>query len=77
MIGRSFSCHEGHPRRHPYHGAELPDRRRCPPPRNPLAVTCGGGYRSSVAANLLAHHGHDVLNVTGDITRLDHSQSPH
>ncbi|OZM76385.1 rhodanese-like domain-containing protein [Pseudonocardia sp. MH-G8] len=35
----------------------------------PVAVTCGSGYRSSVAASLLAHRGqHDVVNVTGGMT---------
>jgi hydroxyacylglutathione hydrolase len=32
----------------------------------PLAVVCGGGYRSTVAASLLLRHGfRQVLNVTG------------
>lgn len=50
-------------------GAELPDRLDEVPEGRPLAVTCGSGYRSSVAAGLLARHGRtDVLNVTGGMT---------
>jgi hydroxyacylglutathione hydrolase len=42
---------------------ELPDRGR------PLAVVCGTGYRSTVAASVLQRHGFDrVLNVAGGMT---------
>lgn len=35
-------------------------------PRGPLAITCGGGYRSTAVASFLQRAGrHDVLNVTG------------
>jgi hydroxyacylglutathione hydrolase len=47
-------------------GAELPDRLGELRGIRPLAVTCGSGYRSSVVASLLDHHGHlDVMNVAG------------
>ncbi len=47
-------------------GAELPDRHDDVTGNRPVAVTCGSGYRSSVAASLLTHSGHrDVVNVTG------------
>jgi hydroxyacylglutathione hydrolase len=54
-------------------GAELPDRIDALvddlPAGRPIAVTCGSGYRSSVAASLLAHRGlSDVINVTGGMT---------
>lgn len=50
-------------------GAELPDRLDQVPDNRPLAVTCGSGYRSSVAASLIAHHGRtDVANVSGGMT---------
>ena len=47
-------------------GADLPDRIGEVPQNGPLAVTCGSGYRSSLAASLLARHGYpDAFNVTG------------
>jgi hydroxyacylglutathione hydrolase len=47
-------------------GAELPERLDEVPKRRPVAVVCGSGYRSSVSASLLQHHGHDrVANVLG------------
>ncbi|WP_046469240.1 MBL fold metallo-hydrolase [Allosalinactinospora lopnorensis] len=50
-------------------GAELPDRLGEVPDGKPVAVACGSGYRSSVAASLLARAGRtDVLNVTGGMT---------
>lgn len=50
-------------------GAELPDRLDEVPDSGPVAVTCGSGFRSSVAASLLARHGRtDVVNVTGGMT---------
>jgi hydroxyacylglutathione hydrolase len=50
-------------------GAELPDRADEVPDGRPVAVTCGSGYRSSVAASLLAERGHrDVVNVTGGMS---------
>jgi hydroxyacylglutathione hydrolase len=42
---------------------ELPDRGR------PLAVVCGTGYRSTVAASVLQRQGFDrVLHVAGGMT---------
>ncbi|MBO0833830.1 MAG: MBL fold metallo-hydrolase, partial [Actinobacteria bacterium] len=50
-------------------GAELPERLAEVPDATPLAVTCSTGYRSSVAASLLASAGHrDVANVAGGMT---------
>jgi len=50
-------------------GAELTDRHGELAGSRPVAVTCGSGYRSSVAASLLARHGRtDVLNVTSGMT---------
>ena len=47
-------------------GAELPSRLDEVPDEKPLAVMCGSGYRSSVAASLLARsRGTSVLNVLG------------
>lgn len=49
-------------------GAELPDRLG-EVPDGPVAVTCGSGYRSSVAASLLQQHGRrEVLNVLGGMS---------
>lgn len=58
-------------------GAELPDRHDELTGPRPVAVTCGSGYRSSVAASLLAHHGHrEVVNVTGGMTAWNNAGYP-
>ncbi len=49
-------------------GAELPDRWSELPDDRPLAVVCGSGYRSSVAASLLARHGRRVFTVPGGMS---------
>ncbi len=50
-------------------GAELPVRLSEVPRDRPIAVVCGTGYRSSVAASLLQHHGFgEVANVLGGVT---------
>ncbi|MGP4022140.1 MBL fold metallo-hydrolase [Actinomadura sp. 3N407] len=50
-------------------GADLPERLDRAPGGKPLAVTCSSGYRSSVAASLLAaHRDVPVLNVLGGMT---------
>jgi hydroxyacylglutathione hydrolase len=47
-------------------GAELPERLDEVPTDKPLAVACGSGYRSSVAASVIAAGGRvPVLNVLG------------
>jgi glyoxylase-like metal-dependent hydrolase (beta-lactamase superfamily II)/rhodanese-related sulfurtransferase len=47
--------------------AELPHRLADVPPA-PLAVMCAGGYRSSIAASLLARAGHgEIVNVIGGV----------
>jgi hydroxyacylglutathione hydrolase len=47
-------------------GGELARRHGEVPEDRPVAVYCGSGYRSSVAASLLKAHGHqDVRNVLG------------
>lgn len=57
-------------------GAELPERLHDAPP-GPLAVTCGSGYRSSVAASLLAAHGRtDVVNVLGGMAAWNNAGLP-
>lgn len=58
-------------------GAELPGRLADVPDDGPLAVTCSTGYRSSVAASLLASAGHrGVANVPGGMTAWKHSGYP-
>ena len=50
-------------------GAELPRRLDMVPKDTPVAVVCGSGYRSSVAASLLASTGRsDVSNVVGGMS---------
>jgi hydroxyacylglutathione hydrolase len=50
-------------------GAALPERLGELPRDGTIAVTCGSGYRSSVAASLLQHRGHRrVVNVLGGMT---------
>jgi hydroxyacylglutathione hydrolase len=50
-------------------GAELPERLDEVPRNRPVGVICGSGYRASVAASLLQHHGwRDVANVLGGMT---------
>ncbi|MEX2620819.1 MAG: MBL fold metallo-hydrolase [Egibacteraceae bacterium] len=48
-------------------GAELPARFD-EVPEGPLAVICGSGYRSSVAASIIARTGRDVVNVLGGMS---------
>ncbi|MBO0689111.1 MAG: MBL fold metallo-hydrolase [Candidatus Dormibacteraeota bacterium] len=58
-------------------GAELPDRLHEVPDGRPLAVTCSSGYRSSVAASLLARAGRSqVLNVLGGMTAWQRAGLP-
>ena len=50
-------------------GAELPERYQEVPQEKTVAVICGSGYRSSVCASLLKHHGYkDIVNVLGGMT---------
>jgi hydroxyacylglutathione hydrolase len=50
-------------------GAELPRRIDEVPKDRPVATICGSGFRSSVSASLLLHHGHrQVYNVLGGMT---------
>jgi hydroxyacylglutathione hydrolase len=49
-------------------GAELPERVHEIPDAKPVAVVCGSGYRSSVAASLLAAAGRRVLSVPGGMS---------
>lgn len=57
----------GHvPGAHHIPGGELPGRVDEVPDDRPVAVYCGSGYRSSVAASLLKRHGrHRIVNVIG------------
>lgn len=61
---------EGHIR-HAHHitGAELPQRLEEVPRDKTVAVICGSGFRSSVAASLLKANGHsNVVNVLGGMS---------
>ncbi|MCM1983761.1 MBL fold metallo-hydrolase [Lyngbya confervoides] len=50
-------------------GADLPQRLEEVPRDRPIAVVCGSGYRASVAASLLLHHGWTkVVNVLGGMS---------
>lgn len=49
-------------------GAELPERLGDVPDAPVVATVCGSGYRSSVAASLLAAEGRTVVNVLGGMT---------
>jgi hydroxyacylglutathione hydrolase len=58
-------------------GAELPGRVDEVPNGKPLAVTCGSGYRSSVAASLITRHARaDVLNVIGGMAAWNEAGLP-
>jgi hydroxyacylglutathione hydrolase len=58
-------------------GAELPQRLSDVPGDKPLAVTCGSGYRSSVAASLLARERTlCVVNVAGGMTAWQQAGYP-
>lgn len=58
-------------------GAELPGRLADVPDAAPLAVTCGTGYRSSVAASLLARAGREhIANVPGGMTAWEQAGLP-
>lgn len=58
-------------------GAELPDRLGEVPDTTPVAVVCGSGFRSSVAASLLRRYGRsEVINVAGGGDRLEPGRLP-
>jgi hydroxyacylglutathione hydrolase len=58
-------------------GAELPERLDDVPDGKPLAVTCGSGYRSSVAASLVARHRKiPLLNVLGGMSAWQRAGYP-
>lgn len=58
-------------------GAELPSRIGEVPKDRPVAMICGSGYRSSVSASLLLHHGHtQVVNVLGGMTAWKAAELP-
>lgn len=58
-------------------GAELPQRSDEVPDDKPLAVICGSGYRTSVAASLLAaRRDHPVLNVLSGMSAWDRAGYP-
>ncbi len=70
--------HAGHvPQAHHISGSELPGRIDDVPKDQPIAVYCGSGYRSSVAASLLRRTGHrNVYNVIGGFTAWEAEQLP-
>lgn len=58
-------------------GAQLRERAGEIPADRPVAVVCSTGYRSSVAASVLAHRGHPrVFNVLGGMTAWTHAGFP-
>lgn len=58
-------------------GAELPSRVDDVPDGSPLAVVCGTGLRSSVAASLLRREGRPgLINVLGGMTAWDRAGYP-
>jgi hydroxyacylglutathione hydrolase len=57
-------------------GAELPGRIDDIPDAAVVATVCGSGYRSSVAASLLAAHGRTVINVLGGMTAWNTARYP-
>ena len=58
-------------------GAELPERKNELPDDRPVAVVCGSGYRSSVAASLLSASGRKrVLNVIGGMSAWNSAELP-
>ena len=58
-------------------GAELPDRLDEVPRDRQVLVACGSGYRSSVAASLLARTGHDnVINLIGGMAAWKNAGLP-
>ena len=55
----------------------LAERRGELPADRPLVVYCAGGYRSSIAASLLQHHGFaDVSEIAGGITAWEAANLP-
>lgn len=55
-------------------GAELPKRYQEVPREKTVAVVCGSGYRSSISASLLKHHGYkDIVNVLGGMAAWKHA----
>ena len=55
----------------------LAERRAELPSDRPLVVYCAGGYRSSIAASLLQHHGFaDVSEIAGGITAWESAKLP-
>jgi hydroxyacylglutathione hydrolase len=58
-------------------GAQFPQRAGELPTDRPIAVVCSSGYRSSVAASLLARRGHTrVFNVLGGMMAWTHAGFP-
>jgi hydroxyacylglutathione hydrolase len=57
-------------------GAELRGRLDDVPDAAVIATVCGSGYRSSVAASLLAAHGRAVVNVLGGMTAWKNAGYP-
>jgi hydroxyacylglutathione hydrolase len=58
-------------------GAELPARVDEVPSERPVAVICGSGYRSSVAASLLQQRGYrQVMNVLGGMSAWKRAELP-
>ena len=56
--------------------SQLPQRLSELPGGRPLLVHCAGGYRSSIAASLLQHHGYRVSEIAGGITAWEAAKLP-
>ena len=56
--------------------SQLPQRLSELPGGRPLLVYCAGGYRSSIAASLLQHHGYTVSEIAGGITAWEAAKLP-
>jgi rhodanese-related sulfurtransferase len=56
--------------------SQLPLRLSELPGGRPLLVHCAGGYRSSIAASLLQHHGYKVSEIAGGITAWEAAKLP-
>jgi hydroxyacylglutathione hydrolase len=58
-------------------GSELPRRFEELDRNRQVAVICGSGYRSSVAASLLQHHGyHNIVNILGGMSAWKAAELP-
>jgi hydroxyacylglutathione hydrolase len=58
-------------------GSQLPERFQEIGENRQVAVICGSGYRSSVAASFLQHHGYrNIVNVLGGMSAWKEAKFP-